>query len=108
MQKRYPIVVVLRKGEKLYSGRVDEMVSSYGFFELRADNSQELINLLNNHEAFGKVKELDGLITAFLDEPIDATAINKLAFENSIVLSHLVKRKPSLEEQFLQLTDNQN
>lgn len=101
-------VVVLRKGEKLYSGRVDEMVSSYGFFELRADNSQELINLLNNHEAFGKVKELDGLITAFLDEPIDATAINKLAFENSIVLSHLVKRKPSLEEQFLQLTDNQN
>ena len=28
-------VVVLRKGEKLYSGRVDEMISSHGFFELK-------------------------------------------------------------------------
>src|SRR5690554_7965214 len=26
-------VVVLRKGVKLYSGRVDEMISSHGFFE---------------------------------------------------------------------------
>lgn len=101
-------VVVLRKGEKLYSGRVDEMVSSYGFFELRTDRQQELINLLEKNKAFGKVKELDGLVTAFLDEPIDATTFNKMAFDNGIVLSHLVKRKPSLEEQFLQLTDNQN
>ncbi|MCB0432184.1 MAG: ATP-binding cassette domain-containing protein, partial [Mangrovimonas sp.] len=32
-------VVVLRKGEKLYSGRVDEMVSSFGFFELRTEKT---------------------------------------------------------------------
>ena len=101
-------VVVLRKGEKLYSGRVDEMVSSYGFFELKTDKQKELITLLESNKAIGKVKEIDGLVTAFLDEPIDASTFNKMVFDNGIILSHLVKRKPSLEEQFLQLTDNEN
>lgn len=101
-------VVVLRKGEKLYSGRVDEMVSSFGFFELRTENTADLVKLLESNKAFNKVTELDGLVTAFLDQPMDATEFNKMMFEKGIVLSHLVKRKPSLEEQFLQLTDSMN
>lgn len=98
-------VVVLRKGEKLYSGRVDEMISSHGFFELKTNKEEELLKLLNSSSAFKNTKTENGLITAFLNEPMDATAFNKLLFEKGIVLSHLVKRKESLEEQFLQLTD---
>ncbi len=100
-------VVVLRKGEKLYSGRVDEMISSYGFFELKTNKQDELIKLLETDQNFGKLKVEGELITAFLNEPMDASAFNKLMFEKGITLSHLVKRKESLEEQFLQLTDNQ-
>jgi len=37
---------------------------------------------------------------------MDASTFNKLMFENNITLSHLVKRKESLEEQFLKLTNN--
>ena len=37
---------------------------------------------------------------------MDAPTFNKLMFAEGIILSHLVKRKESLEEQFLQLTDN--
>ncbi|MBT8265837.1 MAG: ATP-binding cassette domain-containing protein [Bacteroidia bacterium] len=101
-------VVVLRKGEKLYSGRVDEMISSHGFFELKSDQNEALLNLLKGHDSFGKIKENEGLITAFLSEPMDASTFNKLMFEQGITLSHLVKRKESLEEQFLQLTDKSN
>jgi ABC-2 type transport system ATP-binding protein len=101
-------VVVLRKGEKLYSGRVDEMISSHGFFELKADNSEELKRFLKEDQRFGKIKTEGELITAFLNEPITAQEFNTLMFKNNIVLSHLVKRKESLEEQFLQLTDNRN
>ena len=100
-------VVVLRKGEKLYSGRVDEMISSHGFFELKTDKHEELVALLEANQNFGKLKVEGELITAFLNEPMDASAFNKLMFEKGISLSHLVKRKESLEEQFLQLTDNQ-
>ncbi len=99
-------VVVLRKGEKLYSGRVDEMINSHGFFELKSDKHEELIKVLESNTSFGKLKIEDGLITAFLNDSMDATGFNKLMFEKGITLSHLVKRKESLEEQFLKLTDD--
>jgi ABC-2 type transport system ATP-binding protein len=99
-------VVVLRKGVKLYSGRVDEMISSHGFFELKTDKKDELITSLENDSAFTKITVKDDLITAFLKDPMEASTFNKLMFEKGIILSHLVKRKESLEEQFLQLTDN--
>jgi len=100
-------VVVLRKGVKLYSGRVDEMISSHGFFELKTDKHDQLIKLLEADSKFGKLKIEDGLITAFLNEPMEASSFNSFMFEKGITLSHLVKRKESLEEQFLQLTDNE-
>lgn len=100
-------VLVLRKGEKLYAGRVDEMISSHGFFELKCNKQQELLQFLEKSAVFGKVKVEDDLITAFLNTPISAEDFNIQLFEQGIVLTHLVKRKESLEEQFLQLTDNQ-
>ncbi|WP_366518841.1 ATP-binding cassette domain-containing protein [uncultured Winogradskyella sp.] len=99
-------VVVLRKGEKLYSGRVDEMINSHGFFELKTERQNDLIKLLNADTNFLKIKVEDDLITAFLNQPMSASDFNKLMFDKGILLSHLVKRKESLEEQFLQLTDN--
>ena len=101
-------VIILRKGVKLYSGRVDEMIASHGFFELKTGNEKALIDLLHNNPAFGSIKNENGLITAFLNEPMDATTFNEFLFKNGIILSHLVKRKESLEEQFLALTKNQS
>ena len=98
-------VVVLRKGVKLYSGRVDEMISSHGFFELKCGKQNELIQLLESNSAFGQIKVKDDLVTAFLKEPMKSEDFNKYLFENGIILTHLVQRKESLEEQFLQLTD---
>jgi len=99
-------VVVLRKGEKLYSGRVDEMISSHGFFELKCNDQDKLIAFLENNPSFGNIKVEFELVTAFLNESLEAVDFNKQLFEQGITLSHLVKRKESLEEQFLQLTDN--
>lgn len=101
-------VVVLRKGVKLYSGRVDEMISSHGFFELKSNKQEQLLKLIENHKSFGKVKIEDDLITAFLTEPMKSDEFNQFLFNKDIVLTHLVQRKESLEEQFLQLTDNHN
>jgi ABC-2 type transport system ATP-binding protein len=101
-------VVVLRKGEKLYSGPVEEMINSHGFFELKAERHDDLISILEADTSFGNIKIEDGIITSFLNNPMSASEFNKLMFEKGIVLSHLVKRKESLEEQFLKLTDNLN
>ena len=100
-------VVVLRKGVNLFSGRVDELISSNGFFELKTHQKDDLLKLLETHPNFSHTKTENDLITAFLETPMEAEEFNRLLFKNGIVLSHLVKRKESLEEQFLQLTDNQ-
>ena len=100
-------VVVIRKGIKLYSGRVDEMTASNSLLELKVDfNEEKLIELLETHEAISKVAKEQETVIATLGKEITATEINKFLFEKGFVLSHLVKRKPSLEQQFLDLTNN--
>lgn len=101
-------VVILRKGVKLYSGRVDGMLASHGFFELRTENTEALSTFLEKNASFGEIKVENGLVTAFLKEELDAVSLNKILFEQGIILSHLIKRKESLEEQFLTLTKNQS
>jgi ABC-2 type transport system ATP-binding protein len=98
-------VVIIRKGEKLYSGRVDEMNASHGFFELRASDIIKLEELLKNHPSIGKIVPKENCLTAFLNEPMEPETLNTYLFEHGLVLSQLVKRKESLEEQFLQLTN---
>jgi ABC-2 type transport system ATP-binding protein len=100
-------VVVLSKGVNLFSGRVDELISSHGFFELKTNQKDDLLKLLESNPNFSHTKVENDLVTAFLENPMEAEEFNRLLFKNNIVLSHLVKRKESLEEQFLQLTDNQ-
>lgn len=101
-------VIVMRKGEKLYSGRVDEMITSHGLFELKSDSEMnKLLTLLKEHISIGTVEEKEGLITAYLKEEMKATEMNTFLFNNGIAVSHLVKRKPNLEQQFLELTNNQ-
>ena len=46
-------VVVIRKGVKLYAGRVDEMTASNGLFELKVDeNEEQLIELLRKSRIY--------------------------------------------------------
>lgn len=100
-------VVVIRKGVKLYSGRVDEMTASKGLFELKTkQDTQKLIQILENHKDIERVSQDHETIIATLKNDISASEINQYMFEKGLTLSHLVKRKPSLEQQFLDLTNN--
>jgi ABC-2 type transport system ATP-binding protein len=97
-------VLVLQKGKILYSGTVDGMSSNEGFFELQSDNNDALIKVLQSHSAIEKVVTEDGKVLVYLKSPLAAADLNKYLFENNIFLNHLVKRKTSLEDQFLELT----
>ncbi|HET8885317.1 MAG TPA: ABC transporter ATP-binding protein [Salinimicrobium sp.] len=98
-------VIILRKGEKLYSGRVDTMNASHGFFELKSLNNEKLAQILSKHPSFSHIDTKNDMITAFLKEPMEPHFLNAFLFEQGITLSYLIKRKESLEEQFLQLTN---
>lgn len=98
--------VILRQGKKLYEGSVDQLISSYGYFELNTANKTMLLESLQNHSSFSSIEEKDGIIMAFLNNDLSAEELNKSFLDQGIILSHLVKRKESLETQFLQLTNN--
>ena len=97
-------VLVLRKGEILYSGKVDEMTSNQGFFELQSNDNSALKSTLEQHPAVEKINEENDKIVVYLKTSLEAADLNRYLFGKGIVLNHLVKRKNSLEEQFLELT----
>jgi ABC-2 type transport system ATP-binding protein len=97
-------VLVLRKGEVLYSGRVNEMTANEGFFEIQADDNEVLKSALVLHPAIDSIKEEENKLYVYLKSPLEAAELNRFLFNKNIALSYLVKRKNSLEEQFLELT----
>ena len=102
-------VVVIREGLKLYSGSVDEMTASHGLFELKVESdTTQLLEVLSQFEGISAIKEEENTIIATLSKPVSASEINNYLFKNNVILSHLVKRKPSLEQQFLTLTNNKS
>ncbi|SHH39629.1 ABC transporter ATP-binding protein [Flavobacterium defluvii] len=101
-------VVVLRKGEVLYSGSVDGMSANEGFFEVSSNDNLALKSVLYNHPSIAEIKDEDGKVLIYLKSELSASELNQFLFSKNIILSHLVKRKNSLEAQFLELTKNTN
>lgn len=99
-------VVVLRKGEMLYQGTVHNMIENNSFFELKSNDMLRLKTVLDEHSFVENTIEEDGKLLVYLKQDIAAQELNSYLFEQNIVLEHLVKRKNSLEEQFLELTKN--
>jgi len=99
-------VVVIREGIKLYSGRVDEMTASHGIIEIESKHDKnEIFTALKSMEGIESVHEEGERIFIRLNQEVSSAYLNRRLMENGIELSHLVKKRPSLEQQFLTLTN---
>ncbi|MDM1547353.1 ATP-binding cassette domain-containing protein [Empedobacter falsenii] len=101
-------VVVLNQGKMLYAGSVDQMNSSFGSIEVAAQNMESLEYTLKTFPFVSKVTKENNKLFAVLSEEKDPAEINKMLYEQGIIVNHLVKRKESLEQQFFQLIQKQN
>ena len=99
-------VIVLKNGVQQYQGKVDELTHSNGYFELKAADTTQLNSFLEQCEEIEQVVVENGLSIAYLNQTLDASELCKRLVEQDIYPSHLIKRKPSLEDQFLNLTQN--
>ena len=97
-------VLILRKGEMIFSGSVNQMSNSEGFFELSAANNALLMEVLQKHPAVEKMELLDSKVLVYLKSPLAAEDLNKFLATQAIYLNHLISRKNTLEEEFLELT----
>ena len=102
-------VAVLKKGNLIYSGRVEDMGGTRDTVELATEDLAILGQYLKNWTEVEKVEHHgDLLVVTFQGDP-DPVAINQRLFGDGITLSHLAVRKSRLEDQFLQLvSQNEN
>lgn len=93
---------VLKRGNLLYSGLVDEIDKGAVSIEV-ASKGNELKSLLSSYQKIVEVKEEDDLFVVKLQDGYEAHDLNKYLFENGVSASHLLTQKKSLEKQFLEL-----
>ena len=96
-------VLVMRTGKMLYSGRVDELTSGFGFIEMDSDKNEEVKAQLASYNGISELKEEDGKLIALLSEDISASEVNSYLHSKGISLNHINKSRPNLEDQFLEL-----
>ena len=101
---------ILRRGELLTAGDVNEVLTNEDFIELGAGaaNLEALKLALSTLPHVRQSKVVDDRIQLYFEtEGIDLAAINRHCFEKGITLTHLQLRKKSLETKFMELTDVQ-
>lgn len=101
-------VIILQAGKTLYNGPVDGFDTSYGFFELAADNMELLKSTLQTFSSIKGITKVDKCLRVTLNEDVTAEEMNKFLYEKGVTLNHLVKRKESLEDQFLHIIKGNN
>ena len=101
-------VLVLQKGKILYSGTVNEMTNNEVFYELNSNDNLNLKKILFQNSSVERIEDDNGKLLVYLKSSIEPSELNKYLFNNNIFLTHLVARKHSLEEQFLELTNFYN
>ena len=100
-------VAILRRGELLMAGRVDEVLLNEDFLELGAGPAglaqlKELLETLPNVRQL-RVNE-EHVQVYFEQGAMEPGEMNRFCFEKGVVLKHLQLRKKSLETKFMELT----
>ncbi len=100
-------VAILRKGELVTSGNVNEILSNEDMVEVGSKDSEKLIEVLTTMGGQTRVTKEGGIVKVYF--PVGTAhleSINSYCFSNGIILNHLVLKKKSLESRFFELTNN--
>lgn len=99
-------VAIMKKGQLLASGNVDDIFRQNDLVELSSDNNVALAEMIRNFDGVISVKTENGMVEVSVAEgKSDLAAINRFCFDKGIVLNKLHLRKRSLESKFFELTN---
>ncbi len=98
-------VAILKKGDLLLSGPVDEVLISEDQVEVRAADMAGLQTALQGMAGIKKIRLTDNTLQLACDTNIGPAQVNEFCISKGIVLSHLLLRKKSLEAKFMELTN---
>ena len=100
-------VAILKTGELLTTGNVEEVMMDEDVVELSAADLDALANLLRQISKNVTIDTVSKTVHAVLSKgTARLDEINNFCFKNGIVLNHLLLKKKRLETRFFELTNN--
>ena len=100
-------VAILKTGELLTAGLVDEVLVNEDMMELSAADNLQLEKILQSLTGYSSIKKSGNFLQLLYPHgTANLEAVNSFCFNNGIVLNHLQLKKKSLETKFLELTNN--
>ncbi len=100
-------VAIIKKGNLIISGSINEVLSKDNRIEIISDNLDKLEHILKEYNGIKRIVKAGLKLELYVDDNVKSEEINKYLVENNIYLSHLVLSRQSLEETFLELTSEQ-
>ena len=107
VQKVCSHFAILRKGNLIHCGPVEEVTKGTETIEVRAD-AERLNELLMTFGGTSSVARENGYYQVTLRDNFHGKDLNKFLFENGVVADHLVTKKRSLEKMFLEILAEAN
>ncbi len=100
-------VAIMKRGTLLTAGAVDEVLANEDIVEINGNNDEGLQHIFANYPGVKTVKHNGSHLQLYFTlGTANLEAVNKLCFDNGIVLNHLLLKKKSLETKFFELTNN--
>ena len=98
-------VAILKKGDLLLNGPVDDVLRSDDLIEVRSEDITRLQQLLTTMPGIEKVQSSGGLLLLTATSVVQPYQVNEYCIKNGIILSHLALKKKSLERKFMEITE---
>lgn len=107
VQKVCSHFAILRKGNLIHSGPVNEVSRGTETIEVRAD-TERLNELLLTFGGTSSIVRENGYYAVTLRDNFHGKDLNKFLFDNGVIADHLVTKKKSLEKMFLEILAEAN
>ena len=99
-------VAILKQGDLLLSGRVDDVFTLNDIVQVNAADKERLKTILGSLNFYNRLEEVNGIMELTCNAgSADLAEINRFCFDKGIVLSHLQIKKSNIESKFLELTN---
>lgn len=97
-------VAIIKRGKLLANGEVGAILSNDRQVDISAEDLGRLRELLANLPGIHAISEKNKLLQLQVSPAMTAAELNKLAFDNGLIINHLVMKPKSLESEFLEIT----
>jgi ABC-2 type transport system ATP-binding protein len=99
-------VAILKKGELVAAGNVNEILANEDIVELGASDIEQLQQVVKKLAGYSSLNVEGNLVRIYYPMgTANMEAVNRHCFDNGVVLDHLQLKKKSLESKFFELTN---